>query len=118
MKKDIESTELKLAGLLKAGVLTSAAVIAFGLALYLITGQSGYPEGAFPADPAAILAGLVSLKPYAVMLTGLFILILTPILRVGTSIIVFLHEKDYLYVAITGFVFVILLVSLFLGNVE
>jgi uncharacterized membrane protein len=118
MKKDIERTELKIAKLLTVGVLTSAAVILIGLVMYLVTGSGGYPDGAFPTDPAAILQGLLALRPYAVILLGLFLLILTPIFRVGVSIIVFIREKDKLYVIITSAVFIILIVSLVLGKVE
>ncbi|SHI20740.1 Uncharacterized membrane protein [Sporobacter termitidis DSM 10068] len=118
MKKDIERTELTIAKLLKAGVLLSAAIILIGLVLYLATGTGGYGGDAFPTDPLVILQGLAAFKPYAIILLGLFILILTPILRVGVSVIVFIREKDSLYVAITTFVFLVLIVSLLLGKVE
>ena len=52
------------------------------------------------------------------MLTGLFLLILTPILRVGSSILLFWRQGDRLYVVITASVFLILIISLFLGKVE
>jgi uncharacterized membrane protein len=117
VKNDTNKTELTIAKLLTVGVLTSAAVILLGLVLYLITGNGGY-DGGFPMDPLVILRGLLTLKPYAIILTGLFILILTPIFRVCVSILVFIKEKDMLYVAITSFVFLVLLVSLFLGKAE
>ena len=50
-------------------------------------------------------------------MTGVMVLIATPIFRVGVSIIVFAVEKDYLYVKITTVVFLILIVSLVLGKV-
>lgn len=103
---------------LRAGVLTSAAVTLTGLLLFLITGQSGYPGGSFPTTPLPILAGVLALKPYAVILLGLFILILTPVLRVGLSIFLFLHEKDVTFARITALVFTILIVSFLLGTVE
>ena len=118
MKQDAESMELWLAKLLKLGVLFSAAVIALGVFLFLFTGQSGYADGVFPTSPGEIWAGLLVLKPFAVMLTGLFLLILTPILRVGRSILLFWRQGDRLYVVITASVFLILIISLFLGKVE
>ena len=118
MKKDVTRTELTIAKLLKVGVLLSAAIIFIGLALYLITGTGGFNDGAFPTDPLAIFNGLLSLKPYAIILIGLFILILTPIMRVGVSIIVFARERDSLYVVITSVVFLILIISLILGKAE
>jgi uncharacterized membrane protein len=118
MKKDIEKTEITIAKLLTVGVLTSATVILIGLALYLITGSGGYDGNAFPTSPAAIWTGLLALKPFAVILFGVLLLILTPFFRVGVSVIVFFREKDMLYVAITSFVFLVLIVSLILGKVE
>jgi uncharacterized membrane protein len=118
MKKDIQSTELTIAKLLKAGVLLSAAIIFTGLALYLITGVSGYENNVYPTNLILIISGVLSLKSYAIMMTGLLILILTPIFRVGVSIIVFAKEKDKLYIIITASVFIILIISLILGKVE
>ena len=60
--------------------------------------------------------GLLMAKPDAIILFGLFLLILTPIFRVGVSIILFFKEKDNLYVIITSFVFIILLLGLILGK--
>lgn len=117
-KKNIEEIEVIISKCLKIGVLASAAVIALGLALYLITGTGGYADNSFPTDPAVIFQGLGTLKPFAVILTGLFILILTPVFRVGISIIVFLKEKDLAYVKITAVVLGILIVSFLLGKVE
>ncbi len=118
MKKETERTELTIARLLKVGVILSAAVILIGLILYLVTGTGGYDGGAFPTNLLLILQGLLSLKPYAVILAGLLILILTPFFRVGVSIIVFVREKDMLYVVITSAVFLILIISLILGKAE
>jgi uncharacterized membrane protein len=124
MKKDggktrsVEDIEVIISRILQVGVITSACVVAIGLALYLITGSSGYPGSTFPSSPAAILQGLIGFKPYAVMLLGLTLLILTPVLRVGISVLVFIREKDYLYVKITALVFTILIVSFILGKVE
>ncbi|WP_424565534.1 DUF1634 domain-containing protein [Tepidibacillus fermentans] len=102
---------------LRYGVTISAITILLGLILFIITGKSGYPGHTFPTTLSAILTGLVSLKPYAIIMTGLLLLILTPVFRVGISIIVFLLEKDYLYVIITSLVFAILITSLLLGKV-
>jgi uncharacterized membrane protein len=117
-KSNIEEVEIIISKSLKIGVLASAAVIFIGFLMFLITGNSGYPGNTFPTNPLLIFQGVAALKPYAIILTGLFILILTPVFRVGVSIIVFLKEKDYLYVKITAVVFAILIVSFLLGKVE
>ena len=115
--KNIEKTEITIAKLLKAGVLLSAAITLIGLVLFLVTGSGGY-DGAFPKSLPAIWTGLLALKPYAVIMLGVLILILTPFFRVGVSIVVFLREKDLLYTVISVFVFLVLIVSLVLGKAE
>ncbi|WP_010495261.1 DUF1634 domain-containing protein [Paenibacillus elgii] len=114
--RSIAVVELRIGQYLRAGVLLSAAVILLGLALFLILGDSGYPGRTFPARLPEIGQGLLQLKPYAVILTGLLMLILTPVFRVGVSILVFLKEKDYLYAGISLLVFLILIVSFLLGK--
>lgn len=118
MKNNSEKAQLAIGKLMRAVVLTSAAIILIGLVLYLVTGASGYENNTFPTNPLTIISGVVMLKPYAIMLTGLFILILTPILRVGVSIAVFIREKDKLYILISSAVFIILIVSFLLGKAE
>ena len=49
-------------------------------------------------------------------MTGLFLLILTPVLRVVASIVAFAKEGDKLYVAITTLVLIILIVAMFVGH--
>jgi uncharacterized membrane protein len=114
----IENTEIFISNALRIGVILSAAIIGLGLILLIITGNSGYPGSSFPTSPVQIAEGLLLLKPYAVILAGVLILILTPVFRVGISIITFLKEKDYMYVAITSLVFIILMISFLLEKVE
>lgn len=124
LKKDNEENEkiltmeLIISKALNIGVTISAIVILIGLLIFIITGKSGYPINYYPTSPGEILKGLISLKPYSVILTGLLLLMLTPIFRVVVSIIAFLHEKDYLYAGITTLVFIILIISYVLGKVE
>lgn len=115
-KNGIEDTEIIISKTLRAGVVLSGAITCLGLVLFLLTGNSGYPGESFPTSVIEILRGLGTLKPYAVMLSGLFLLILTPVLRVGVSIVTFLKEKDYMYAAITATVFIILIISFLLGK--
>ena len=114
----IGEMEIIISKFLRVGVLLSAAIVFIGLGMFLITGSSGYPVNYYPTTPWEILKGLIAFKSYAIILTGLIILILTPVFRVGVSILVFIKEKDFLYVKITSLVFVILLISFILGKVE
>lgn len=117
-RSNAEEMEIIVSNFLKFGVYLSAIVVFIGLAMFLITGNSGYKANYYPTSPMEILSGLVSLKSYAIMLTGLLILIITPVMRVGISIIVFLKDKDFMYVGITSAVFIILIISFVLGKVE
>ena len=62
-----------------------------------------------------IFQGAMQLKPYAVLMLGIFLLILTPVLRVVVSIYAFAIRKDRLYVAITTIVLIILIIRMTIG---
>lgn len=112
----IADTELFISKALRIGVVLSASIIGLGLLMLLLSGDSGYQSGSFPTSLFQIFQGLVLMKSYAVILTGLVILIFTPVFRVGISIITFVKEKDYLYVVLTSIVFTILVISFLLGK--
>ena len=57
----------------------------------------------------------MQLKPYAVLMLGIFLLILTPVLRVVVSIYAFAKEGDRLYVTITTIVLIILIIGTTIG---
>ncbi|GBG94291.1 membrane protein [Ligilactobacillus salitolerans] len=116
-KKRAEMADIeKIIGhVLRIGVLTSAAVIILGLLLALITGQTGYPTNEFPTTFTAIFQGIMVFKPFAITMLGLFLLILTPVLRVVVSIYAFAKENDQLYVWITTLVLVILAIAMWIG---
>lgn len=114
----IEEMEIVISNFLRIGVVLSAIIVFIGLLMFLVSGKSGYSGDYFPTTPTEIFNGVLLLKPYAIILLGLIILILTPVFRVGVSILVFVKEKDFLYVKITSFVFLILIVSFILGKVE
>ena len=115
-EKELHEVELAISKALRIGVLISGVITFAGLIMYFTTGNSGYPGETYPADFLTIIKGFISLKPYGVIMTGLLILIATPIFRVGISIVIFFVEKDYLYVKITLLVFVILMLSLLMGK--
>ena len=115
--KELQDVEMIISKALRAGVVISGTVIFIGLLIFLLSGNSGYPESVYPSKPSEIIRGLLELKSYAVIMTGIMILIATPVFRVGVSIIVIAVEKDYLYVKITTVVFLILIVSMVLGKV-
>lgn len=115
-RKEMLEVELVIGKIMRIGVLFSAAVMILGFAMFLITGNSGYPATSFPTTLPAIWQGLVSFKSYAYMMAGIYLLILTPVLRVVISIYAFYQEKDMLYVKITSLVLLILIISVIVGH--
>jgi uncharacterized membrane protein len=97
-------------------VLVSAAVVAIGLLLLLIRGHSGYPRQGFPTTLAGVAAGVGQARPYAIIATGLLLLILTPVLRVAVGLVAFVLERDSTFVTVTGYVLAVLILSFFLGR--
>ncbi|AVF26446.1 putative membrane protein [Paenibacillus larvae subsp. larvae] len=114
--EELAAVELVVSRFLRAGVVLSAVVIGTGLLMFLITDSSGYPDAIFPTGLIEIVQGLMALKPYGIILTGLFLLILTPVLRVAVSLLVFWKQRDWMYMGITTVVLGILIISFFIGR--
>lgn len=125
---------------LRGGVIVSATLVVFGLALFFITGQSGYASGSlnaaggsqqfttfhdiansgsplyFPTAPAEIWHGSMALKPFALIMLGLVVLIATPVLNLLLAGWGFLQQKNWAFSLITLAVISILALSFFLGK--
>ncbi|GAK48587.1 putative membrane protein [Secundilactobacillus oryzae JCM 18671] len=114
-KEAMASVEILIGRILQGGVFISAAILALGLLLFLINQSGGYPAGQHPQTILTILSGVVAFKPFAIMMLGLFCLILTPVLRVVVSIYAFAKEHDTQYVVITTIVLIILVISFVIG---
>lgn len=115
MKKEIDDIEKIIGKIMQIGVLIAAFVIVVGILDLLITGSTGYPAGIHPHAPGTILQGVMQFKSYAIMMLGIFLLILTPVLRVVVSIYAFIKEKDRLYTWITTIVLIILIIAMVIG---
>ncbi|GAC41183.1 DUF1634 domain-containing protein [Paenibacillus popilliae] len=116
MNSRADDVELTVSRLLRIGVVVAGLFIAFGLLLFLATGESGYPDASFPTTVAEVAAGVAGFNAYAFISLGLLLLILTPVFRVAVSILVFLKEGDRVYAGITALVLAILLISFVLGR--
>lgn len=109
--------------LLRYGVTLAAVVVLAGGALYLLR-HGGEPAeySVFHGEPSelrhvgGILRGAAALDEFSLIQFGLLLLIATPVSRVAFSMVAFALERDRLYVAITGFVFAVLLFSLAGGS--
>ncbi|MHB8631576.1 MAG: DUF1634 domain-containing protein [Candidatus Limnocylindria bacterium] len=116
-----------IAFLLIGGVALSAAILLVGLALFLVTGRTGYHDtvtvaaltapgarAGLPHSIGGVLRGALELRPFAIIELGALVLIATPVVRVAASILLFAAQRDYLFVAVTVMVLGLLLASLFL----
>ncbi|TLQ03537.1 DUF1634 domain-containing protein [Pediococcus stilesii] len=113
-KQEMNHVELMIGRVLQIGVYISAAVIILGILLWIVKNGSGYGQE-LPTHLSAIFSGIAAGRPYAVLMFGIFLLILTPVLRVIVSIYAFAKEGDRLYVIITTVVLVILIVGMTIG---
>lgn len=113
----LRQAELIISHVLRGGVVVSAAIILLGMVwFYLQMAITGHATLAFPHTFTGIVQRLAHGEPLAVVSLGLLILLLTPILRVAISIVIFALERDWLYTVITILVLAILLISLLLGR--
>jgi uncharacterized membrane protein len=122
--------ELLISELLRWGVLVSLVLLALGTVLCFVQGtdygQAGgnaadlhrliTREDCFPLSVSWFFDGLVRFQGQAIIVTGLALLIATPVLRVFVSIFAYVAEKDRTYVVITTIVFLFLVVSFVLGK--
>jgi uncharacterized membrane protein len=100
--------------ILRAGVITSASLIALGLLLMPL-----HPGGLtdqrilnFPHSLAQEWQSLITFHPQAIIMLGLLLLIATPVLSVAASAVAFARERDRLFALIALAVLTILLASL------
>ncbi len=113
-----------IADVLRVGVLIAGATVAAGFVLLLALHQAGRADfGQFQPRAHPVAHGLLGVftrglrrhAPRDLIDLGLLLLILTPVVRVTFSIIVFLYENDRLYAAFTAFVLAVLCYGLFGG---
>lgn len=113
-----------IANVLRVGVLIAGLTVAGGFFLLLALHQGGHADfGQFHPHAHPVSHGLLGVfehglhrhQPRDLIDLGLLLLILTPVVRVAFSIIVFLYESDRLYAMFTVFVLAVLLYSLFSG---
>jgi uncharacterized membrane protein len=112
-----------IAKILRYGVVLSSVVVASGLALLLLAPPAGAPGtlqetlasnfGTPTLSVSALIASIAGGSAVGVLQVGLLILIATPITRVAASVLLFLKERDMLYVGVTILVLVMLVFALF-----
>ncbi len=118
--------DFAIATLLRAGVLLSVLIIAIGMFVTFAhhpeyfssrpaLGQLTSPGTHFPNTFVEVVSGVSEGHGQAIMMAGLLVLIATPVARVALSVIIFIIERDRLFIAITAAVFAILMVSFAVG---
>lgn len=96
----LERLEDVLAGLLKWGALLACGWIAAGMAAGLLGGGWPGPPGGFAERCATV---------------GIVLLIALPALRVAVSLAIFLVDRDYVFVVVSGVVLAVMAIGLLLG---
>ena len=118
--------EAMIGGLLRVGVLLSVSVITVGLVMTFVhhpeyfssrpaLGELTQPGAHFPSTIRDVVSGVREGSGQAIVMAGLLLLVATPVARVALSILIFVIERDRLYVAITAAVLLILLVAFVTG---
>jgi len=106
--------------MLRYGVLLASVVILAGLVFLLVQvgprafismPRTSISESTDLTSIRAVVGELLPPEPEAVIEAGILLLIVTPVLTVGATAIAFVLERDWLYVAITTFVFAMLLLG-------
>ena len=107
--------ETFIGNLLRAGVLSSALIVAIGAAVYLVRhGHSPTSYRTFQSEPpnlrtvSGIFREALALRGRGIIQLGLLLLIATPVARVAFSIFGFAEEHDRLYVIVASIVLLIL----------
>lgn len=113
--ENLRTAELAIAFVLRYGVIVCGACLLLAIALSFF-GASG-TLGTHPSlTISGLAAGLAAFEPDAVASLGILLLILLPVLRVGMTVVLFLLERDYVYFAISTFVFAVLVFGLIYGK--
>ena len=115
---ELEKAEMEavLGRILRAGIILSILLLGAGILLYLV--QGGQAIGFADLENFHLMAWLTSHAPWdgvTLMIAGLALLILTPIFRVLATFLIFLKERDRLYIAFTAVVMVIILISILMA---
>lgn len=100
--------------ILRWGVFLAAAVIVVGLVLLLMGSHAGGPE--FLTSVDIIWTELQSGNPNAIIMSGLLILLATPVVRVLASVAAFAIQGERFHALISIFVLLVLLISLVTGK--
>ena len=112
--------EIWISHVLRFGVISAAAIILFGLVVFVLVMPSSGPtsvhqllhSGEVSVTPHGIFRGVVKGDATSLIQLGVLALILTPVMRVAMSIALFSAERDGIFVLITSIVLAVLVAGL------
>lgn len=124
---EIERVEKTIGRILLAGAIAALTLIVAGTVTSFVhhpdyaTSPSALPRLTSPAGNTMqtilqVEAGILNFRGRAVVMAGLLLLILMPVVRVAVTIVVFIHQRDWTYAALTAIVLALLIVSFLLGK--
>ena len=96
-----------------SGVRMSAVLIALGLVMAVVTGDTSNPYGVL--ELGRLLSGDLPITPSLVLFLGFTVLVATPILSVASAAFLFFRGRDGSLAIISTFVLLVLIVSLTLN---
>jgi uncharacterized membrane protein len=115
--------ELRMARLLRTGVIVSATVMVIGAVIYLVKHGSQWPEyGTFQSEPSdlrsvtGIILDALAGRGRGIMQLAVLLMIATPVLRVAFAVYAFARERDRLYVGVSLVVLALLIYGLIGGS--
>lgn len=115
MKDEMSRLELIIGKILRVGVAIAIGLMIVGCLLLIFRNSKDVMPYYSYLQLDQILSGIFVLQPNAWLMGGLFTLILTPVIRVITSIFAFMKVKDWTYTWITLLVLLILIIAMIFG---
>ena len=104
--------------ILRGGVVAAVGMMLIGISVSFLHNHvqvERMQHSTFDYQPSTIWLGLRQVRGKAIIETGIYLLVLTPVIRVITSMALFVvKERDWLYAAITLLVLVLTLAGLVL----
>lgn len=124
----ISRVEATVSAWLRIGVVSSVAVILAGLVMGIVANPGHLtdpqafllltsPGAAFPHSVADLTMELLAFRGRAIITIGVLLLIATPVVRVGVSLMAYLKERDWIYTAFTALVLTALVISFAVGAI-
>jgi uncharacterized membrane protein len=118
---NLAKVERALSYVLLIGVVVASLLIIFGLVIAFIHTKSTLSANYkvktsrtyhFGHNPKEIISNILAFNGVGFIEVGLYVLILTPVLRVFSCVVTFIYAKNIYFVLITAFVLIVLVASL------